>query len=163
MSAERLSARSNRQYRFSYWDWARFPPLRQIAVLLPGVFDCDPRDRLPRRESGVKTLFDLARFRGHRLKQGCLYAGRTAQPPQNARQSKHQLALNGRFSVIVGNYCSFEGLVILCILERRNDGLGGKAVAQGIAARTLFALWRRWPGAFERVAAVGLDLLERAH
>ena len=27
-------------------------------------------------------------------------------------------------------------------LDRRNDGLGRKTVAQGIATRTLFALWR---------------------
>src|ERR1019366_7274557 len=104
------------------------------------------------------TMFDL-----HRLKNGCLDAGRTTKSPENARQSKHQLALHGRFSVIVGSHRGFEGLVILCILERRNDGLSRETVAQGIAARTLFAFWRRWPSAFERVAAVGFDLFERAH
>ena len=33
-------------------------------------------------------------------------------------------------------------------------------MAQGIAARTLFAFWRRWPGAFQSIAAVGFDLSE---
>src|ERR1035437_3239936 len=82
------------------------------------------------------TVFDLSGFCGHRLKNGGLYAGRATKPPQHARQSKHQLALHGRFSVIVGDHRGFEGLVILCILERRNDGLGREAVAYRIAART---------------------------
>src|SRR5208282_6070995 len=100
-------------------------------------------------------MFDLARFCGHRLKKGSLYASGAAKPPQHACQPEYQLALHGRLSVIVGNHRSFEGLVILCILERRNDGLGRKTVAYGIAARTLFAFRRCWPGAFERVAAIG--------
>src|SRR5450759_67494 len=108
-------------------------------------------------------MFDLARVCSHRLKKGGLDAGRAAKPPEDARQSKHQLALDGRFGVIVGSHSGFEGLVILCILEFRNDGLGRKTVAQGISPRTLFALWRRWPSAFQRVAAVGFDLFERAH
>ncbi len=37
-------------------------------------------------------------------------------------------------SVILGNHCSFEGLVIFLILERGNDGLGGEAMAHRIAA-----------------------------
>ena len=108
-------------------------------------------------------MFALARFCGYRFEKGSLDAGRSAQPPEDARQSKHQLALHGRFSVIVGNHRGFESLVILCILERRNDGLGRKTVAHGIAARTLFAFRRCWPGAFERVASIGFNLLERGH
>src|ERR1039458_3755554 len=100
------------------------------------------------------TVFDL-----HRLKNGCLDAGRATKPPENARQSKPQLAFHGRFSIIVGSHRCFEGLVILYILERRNVGLGRETVAQGVAARTLFAFWRGWSGAFERVAAIGFNLL----
>jgi hypothetical protein len=51
-----------------------------------------------------------------------------------------------------------EGFVIFPILERSNDGLGREAVAYGIAARTPFAFWCCWPGAFQCVAAVGFDL-----
>src|SRR5450759_5471652 len=109
------------------------------------------------------TVFDLSGFCGHRLKDGSLYASCATKSPEDARQSKHQLALYSRFNVIVGNHGGFEGLVILCILECRNDRLGREAVAQCIAARTLFAYRRRWSGAFERVAAVGFDLFERAH
>src|SRR5450631_1448268 len=105
----------------------------------------------------------LARVLSHRFEKSSLDAGRAAKPPQHARQSKHQLALHGRLSVIVGDHRGFEGLVILCILERRNDGLGREAVTYGIAARMPFTLWCCWPGAFERVAAVGFDLLKRAH
>jgi hypothetical protein len=36
-------------------------------------------------------------------------------------------------------------------------------VAQCVTARTVFAFWRRWPSAFERVTAIGVDLLERTH
>ena len=53
---------------------------------------------------------------------------------------------------------SMEGFVIFPILERSNDGLGREAVAYGIAARTPFAFWCCWPGAFQCVAAVGFDL-----
>src|SRR5665811_710080 len=109
------------------------------------------------------TVFDLSGFCGHRLKKGCLYAGRATKPPEDARQPKHQLALYRRFGVIVGSHRGFERFVILCILECRNYSLGRETVAYCIAARTLFAFWRRWPGAFERVAAIGFDLLERAH
>ena len=38
------------------------------------------------------TVFDLGRFCGHRFKNGGLYAGRAAKSPENACQSKHQLA-----------------------------------------------------------------------
>ena len=106
-------------------------------------------------------MFELASFGGHRFKNGCLDAGCSTQPPQDARQSKHQLALHGRFGVVVGNHGGFEGLVVLGILERRNDGLSGETVAYGIAARTVFAFRRYWSGAFERIAAIGCDLFER--
>src|ERR1019366_7089 len=109
------------------------------------------------------TVFDLSGFCGHRLKDGSLYASCATKPPEDARQSKPQLALDSRFSVIVGNHRGFEGFVIFPILERSNDGLGREAVAYGIAARTLFAFWCCWPGAFQRVTAVGFDLPERAH
>jgi|SRR5665647_1800225 len=108
-------------------------------------------------------MFELVRFSGHRFEKGCLNASRSAQPPQHARQSEYQLALHGRFSVVVGNHRSFEGLVIFAILERRNDGLGREAVAYGIAARTAFTFWCCWSSAFQRIAAVGFDLFERAH
>src|SRR5450759_4326070 len=108
-------------------------------------------------------MFELAGFCGHRLKNSCLYGGRATKSPQDACQSKHQFALYRRFGVVVGNHRGFEGLVILCILERSNDGLGREAVAYSVAARTPLAFWRCWPGAFQRVATVGFDLLERAH
>src|ERR1035437_4026529 len=106
------------------------------------------------------AVFELA---GYALEKGRLNAGCAAKSPEDARQSKHQLALHGRFNVIVLNYRGFEAAVIPCILECRNDSFGCAAVAYGIAARTLFAFRRRWPGTFQRVATVGFDLLKRAH
>src|ERR1035437_10955077 len=109
------------------------------------------------------AVFELASFGGYRIEKSSLYSVCAANSPEDARQSKHQLALHGQFNVIVGNYRSFEALVIPCILECRNDSFGCAAVAYGIAARTLFAFRRRWPGTFQRVATVGFDLLKRAH
>ena len=79
-------------------------------------------------------MFGLARVVSHQFEQRRLDAGRAAQPPQHARQAQHQLALDGRFGVVVGCHRGFEGLVIVGILKRGNDGLGGKAMAQRIAA-----------------------------
>ena len=79
------------------------------------------------------AMFARAELCRYGFEQGCLYAGRTAKPPEDTRQSKDQLALDGRFSIIVGSHCGFEGLVILGILQRGNDGLGGETVTQGIA------------------------------
>src|SRR6185437_4817738 len=108
-------------------------------------------------------MFELASFGGHRFKNSCLDAGCSTQPPQDARQSKHQFAFYGRLGVVVSNHGGFEGLIVLSILNRRNDGLGGEAVTYGIAARMLFAFRRYWSGAFERIAAIGCDLFERTH
>lgn len=51
---------------------------------------------------------------------------------QDARQSKHQLALYGRYGVIAGSHRGFEEFVVLRILKRGNHGLGGEAVTYGI-------------------------------
>jgi hypothetical protein len=74
-------------------------------------------------------VFEFASVGNYGIEKSSLYASRATKSPENARQSKHQLALHGRFSVIVGYHCGFEGLVILCVLECRNDGLGGETVA----------------------------------
>ena len=73
----------------------------------------------------------LAIVCGRGFEKSALYSGCAAEPPQHACQAQHQLAFHGRFRVVIGNHCSFEGLVILCILERCDDGLGGEAVATG--------------------------------
>ena len=77
-------------------------------------------------------MFALIWLCRYGFEKGCLDAGCAAQPPHHARQSKHQLALDGRFGVVVGNHRGFEGLVILGILGPRNDGLGGQPVADSI-------------------------------
>src|SRR5665811_1034006 len=104
-------------------------------------------------------MFEVARFCGHRLEKGGLYASCATKSPEDARQSKHQLALHRRFGVIVGSHRGFEGFVILCILECRNDGLGRKTVAQCIATRTLFAFGVVGPvllSALRRLASICL-------
>jgi hypothetical protein len=54
----------------------------------------------------------------HQFEKSGLDAGRSAKPPQDARQSKYQFALYGRLGVIVGNHRGFEGLVIFGIFDR---------------------------------------------
>src|SRR5664279_4038318 len=90
-------------------------------------------------------VFEFASVGDYGIEKSSLYASCTTKSPENACQSKHQLALHGRFNVIVGNHRSFEGSVISRILERCNDGLGGEAVTHGIAARMLFAFGRCRP------------------
>jgi hypothetical protein len=46
-----------------------------------------------------------------------------------------QQQLHGAFRIIVGNNRGFEGLIILGVLERGNDGLAGEGMADGNAAR----------------------------
>jgi hypothetical protein len=55
---------------------------------------------------------------------------------------------------------------MLCSLrhpQRTDHRLGGEPVPDGVAAGTLFAFFRDWPGAFASIAAVGLNLSERSH
>ena len=79
-------------------------------------------------------VFEFASVGDYGIEKSSLYASCTTKSPENACQSKHQLARYRRFSIVIGSDRSFEGLVILCILECRNGGLGGEAVTQGIAA-----------------------------
>ena len=62
---------------------------------------------------------------------------------------------------ILTRSCSLD-LVILCILQPSNNGLGRKPVANGIAARTSFAFRRCQPvllSALRRLAAICLSEL----
>jgi hypothetical protein len=65
--------------------------------------------------------------------------------------------------IIVGDDGRFERLVVFGILQRPDDGLGRKTVADGIAAGTLLAFLGDRTGALAGVAAVGLDLPKGGH
>src|ERR1700722_12041741 len=97
------------------------------------------------------------------LKQTGFQRGGAAQPPQGTGQPEHQFPLHDRLGIIVGDNGGFEGVVIGGILQRPDHRLGRESMADGIAARALFALLRVWAGAPARIAAVGLDLLEGGH
>jgi len=64
---------------------------------------------------------------------------------------------------MVGRDRHFERRVILGIFQRVDDGLCGQPVANGILARTPFALFGDGPRAELRIAAIGLDLSKRGH
>lgn len=66
-------------------------------------------------------------------------------------------------SVKVGSYRRLKGFIVIRVLEDIDHGLGGQAVAKGIAARAGFSFRRLWSGACTRVALIGLDLLKRCH
>src|SRR6185437_7900583 len=57
----------------------------------------------------------------------------------------------------------FEGGVFLGILQGRYDSLGGQPVPEGILARSQLSLLGSRPGAFERIPAIGRDLLCGGH
>jgi hypothetical protein len=57
----------------------------------------------------------------------------------------------------------FERSVIFSILKRADHRFSGEAMANSIATGLLFAFLCNRPGAFARIAAVGIDLLKRGH
>ena len=68
------------------------------------------------------------------LEQSGFHSRGTPQPPQNARQSQHELALDSRLRIIVGGDCCFERFIIFGVLKCTSDCLGGKPMADGVAA-----------------------------
>jgi hypothetical protein len=60
--------------------------------------------------------------------------GRAPQPPQQACKAKHQF-----LRLVIGGHDLLERLVILGILQRDNDGLGGQSMADRILRGALFA------------------------
>src|SRR6516164_9606395 len=85
------------------------------------------------------------------------------QPPQQARQSEDQLALDGRLCVVVGCHGHFERRIVLGIFQRVDHGLCGEPVTKRILARFSLTLFGHRSGAETRIAAVGLDLPEGGH
>src|SRR5262249_56116494 len=84
--------------------------------------------------------------------------GGRGNPPQDTSQSQHQLTLNSRLGIIVGNNRCLECLIIFGIFQRANDSLGCQPVANRIAARRVLANLRSWPCALKGVPAIGFDL-----
>jgi hypothetical protein len=58
---------------------------------------------------------------------------------------------------------SLRNLCNLLILQRTDDCLGGESVAECIEAGALLSFRGGWASAFERMAAVGLDLPGGGH
>src|SRR5262249_57105516 len=81
-----------------------------------------------------------------------------ARPPEDARQSQHDFALDRRLSIIIGSDRCLECLVIFGVFQRANDRLSCKAMAKGVAARGLLPFFRFRSCAFERITTIGLDL-----
>ena len=88
-----------------------------------------------------------------------------------ARRSRHSRLASRRtnsrstadFGVVIRSNSLLEGLVVLGIFERLDDGLGGQSMANGISRALLFAIFGPGTRAFERVAAIGFDLFKRRH
>ncbi len=140
---------SRRRARLPCCDQVQLAAIREIGCLDEGWVE-DPCSTLP-----ATVATDSKR------EVSMPFARRSRQSTLAKRSTSSRSTAD--FGVIVGNYRGLECLVILGILERHDDGLSGEAVAQGIAARMLFAFRRRWSGAFKRVAAIGFDLFERCH
>jgi hypothetical protein len=97
------------------------------------------------------------------LEQATLDGGGATQPPQQARQSEHEFSLDRRWRVIVGGDGHLEGRIVLRIFQRVDHGLCREAMTDGILSRLSLAVFGDRTGAQPRIAAVGLDLPERAH
>jgi hypothetical protein len=75
-------------------------------------------------------------------------------------EPQHKLSLDGRLDIVIGRNGRFEGHIVLGILECADYGFGPKTMADGIAAGSLLAFFRRRSGALGRIAPVGCGLPE---
>src|ERR1019366_5679558 len=119
-------------------------------------------DNVSRVRANLACLPKRAKMVGLDLEQAGLHDGRAAQPPQQAGQPQHQFPFYRRLCVIVGDDGGLEGPVVVGIFQRTDDGLGGEAVADRIAAGALLAFLSNRTGAvtgIARLASICLKLV----
>ncbi len=118
---------------------------------------------LSRSLLGLVGLFERVQLSGLDFEEAGFHGRGAAQPPQQTGEAQYQFPLDGRLRVIVRDDGGLEGSVIIGIFQRTDNGLGGQAMTDGIAAGALLAVLATGTGASSGVAAIGLDLLERGH
>ena len=108
-SAALPSARSSLRYPFSDWDWARALQRRRIAVLLLRLIDFAPVGSHPQRGSGAESHSQDFQFSRSPIRIGlslCRLHGEAATVHSPVAAPAGVLR---QFSVIIGDYCGFEG------------------------------------------------------
>ena len=120
-------------------------------------------ENLSRGLLGLVGLFERVELSGLDFEEAGFHGRGAAQPPQQTGEAQYQFPLDGRLCVIVRDDGGLEGSVIIGIFQRTDNGLGGQAMTDGIAAGAPLAVLAIGTGASSGVAAIGLDLLERGH
>src|SRR6516165_9465555 len=110
----------------------------------------------------LECVSAVFRYLGLDLEIG-LNGGSAADAPQQGRQPKHQLALDGWSGIVIRHDGCFERLVIFNIFERDNDGFRRQSMSDCVLPRPPFAIFGFRPGAAQRIAPIGLDLSKRSH
>ena len=116
---------------------------------------------LQQQAAGAGSLFHHRL--GDRPQSSCFHGCGAAEAPQRTGQTEDHFPLDGGLRIVIGDDRGLEGLVVLGILQRADHGLGGQAVADGIAAGALLAFLRGRSGTFAGIAAIGLPLAEGGH
>src|SRR5262249_41132453 len=92
-----------------------------------------------------------------------LNGGSAADAPQQGRQPKHQLALDGCSGIVIRDDGGFERLVVFNIFERDNDSFRRQSMSDCVLPRPLFAIFGFRPGAPQGISSIGIDLSKRSH
>jgi hypothetical protein len=80
--------------------------------------------------------------------------GSASQPPQQACKAQHQFALDGGLRLVIGGDGLLEGLIVLGILQRDDDGLGGQSMTDRILRGAPLAKVGLRTGAAQGIAPV---------
>ena len=105
-------------------------------------------------------LVDVGGRRCLHPKQAGLDRGGAPEPPEEAGELEHQLALDGGLSIKIRGDGQLERLVVLGVFETVQDGFGGQAVTERIQSRASFAVLDRGPvlwRALRRLASICLN------
>src|SRR6266568_4927973 len=86
-----------------------------------------------------------------------------AQPPKQRGQAMDELLLDRAVGQVLADDCRFERPVAFGIFQRFDEGFGGQSVAERVPPRGLLAVDRPRSRAFERIAAVRLELVRGCH
>src|SRR6516164_6590751 len=112
---------------------------------------------------GFEGVLAVFQYLGLDLQEIGLNGGSAADAPQQGRQPKHQLALDGCSGIVIRDDGCFECLVVFNIFERDNDGFRRQSMSDCVLTRPPFAIFGFRPSAPQRIASVGLDLSKRSH
>jgi hypothetical protein len=89
-----------------------------------------------------------------------LNGGGATKAPQQGCESKHLFPRHGRFGAVVGDDCGLERFVVFGVFQSSDDRFGCQSMPDSVGSLSLFAIVGFRPGAPQRVASIGLELLK---